>query len=681
MNSNPVIRTVKDRCKVCYTCVRECPARAIKIINGQAEIIDERCISCGNCTIVCKQDAKQFYNSIEDVLELIKYNKEVVACIAPSFPAEFNDIPYKQLIGMIKQIGFTDVFEVGFGADLVARKTVEYLNNGERRRYIGTSCPAIVKYIETHNPNIVKNLVPVVSPMIATARVIKQIRGEEIKIVFIGPCTAKKAEANSPLLNNEISAALTFIELRELFDILNIKIDKANESDFAEPQAGKGTLFPLSGGMIQSVNLTENYIDEIIVNADGKTKFIEAIKEFTAGDLNAKLLDLLCCNGCISGAGMACNDPYFNKRSKISRYTREVIMHRDKDEHEKNIDTFLQLDLSRVFAPNDQRISEPTELEIRKILSLTGKNTQSDELNCGACGYHTCRELAVAIHLGYAEKEMCLPFTVEYLHKTVQQLADTNSQLQRTRKALVQTEKLATMGQLSAGIAHELNNPLGAVIMYANLLLEEMDKNKEHWQDIQIIAQEANRCKSIISGLLNFARQNDVNLQKINIIDMINHCMLITKLPDEVNIKIKHNMTDPMVEIDQDQMIQVLVNLINNAVTAMDNKGTLTISTEQKSDEFCITVEDTGKGIASENLPKIFRPFFTTKNLGKGTGLGLAITYGIIKMHKGNIKVISNNDISKGSTGTKFIISLPRFATNENKILSNNNTDYNDKRD
>lgn len=672
MNSNPVIRTVKDRCKVCYTCVRECPARAIKIINGQAEIIHDRCISCGNCTIVCKQDAKQFYNSINDVLELIESNEQVVACIAPSFPAEFSDIPYKQLIGMIKQIGFEDVFEVGFGADLVARKTVEHLNSGERRRYIGTSCPAIVKYIETHNPSIVKNLVPVVSPMIATARVIKSFRSKDSKIVFIGPCTAKKAEAISPLLNNEINASLTFIELRELFSRLNINAEQVIESDFAEPQAGKGTLFPLSGGMIQSVNLTEDYVDEVIVNADGKTKFIEAIKEFTAGDLNAKLLDLLCCNGCISGAGMACDDPYFNKRSKISRYTREVILKRDKEKHDSNIQMFKELDLSREFSPNDQRITEPTDEEIQNILSLTGKNNKYDELNCGACGYHTCRELAVAIHLGYAEKEMCLPFTVEYLHKTVKQLADTNTQLQRTRKALVQTEKLATMGQLSAGIAHELNNPLGAVIMYANILLEEMDKDKAIWQDIQIITQEANRCKSIISGLLNFARQNEVNLQNINIIEMINHCMLVTKLPDEINVVINHNMIDPNVEIDQDQMIQVLVNLINNAVTAMNNQGTLTISTEQNGDEFLISVKDTGKGIPPENLPKIFQPFFTTKNLGKGTGLGLAITYGIIKMHKGSIKVTSNDDISKGSTGTKFIISLPRMVNNENINLSNN---------
>jgi len=665
ISSEPVIRTVKDRCKVCYTCVRECPARAIKIINGQAEIIHDRCISCGNCTIVCKQDAKQFYNSIDDVLELINFNEQVVACLAPSFPADFIDIPYQQLIGMIKQIGFSDVFEVGFGADLVARKTVDYLNHGERKRYIGTSCPAIVKYIETHNPSLVKNLVPVVSPMIATARVIKQIISNDTIIVFIGPCTAKKAEAHSELLQNEISAVLTFIELRELFDKLNIKPNQANESDFAEPKAGKGTLFPLSGGMTQSVNLKEDYIDEFIVNADGKTKFIEAIKEFTAGDLNAKLLDLLCCNGCISGAGISSNDPYFNKRSKISRYTREVILHRDKEIHDKNIKTFLQLDLSREFATNDQRITEPSEDEIQEILSLTGKKSKYDELNCGACGYHTCRELAVAIHLGYAEKEMCLPFTVEYLHKTVEQLAETNSQLQRTRQALIQSEKLATMGQLSAGIAHELNNPLGAVIMYANILLEEMDNKKAIWQDIQIIAQEANRCKSIISGLLNFARQNEVNLQKVNIIDMINQCMIITKFPDEVNVVIKHNMFEPIVIIDQNQMIQVLVNLINNAITAMNNAGTLTISTDQNKDEFFISVEDTGKGISSENLPKIFQPFFTTKNLGKGTGLGLAITYGIIKMHHGRIKVESNDDISKGSTGTKFIITLPSMTNNE----------------
>src|SRR6056297_2257188 len=170
-----LVYTIKNRCRVCYTCVRECPAKAIKIINGQAEVINERCIGCGNCTRVCSQGAKVYIDTTENVQTLINNTNKNIAIVAPSFPAEFSEIGhYKHFVGMIRKLGFDIVSEVAFGADLVAMNYKELLQNGVAERYVSSDCPAIVSYIERYYPTLVENLAPIASPMVAMARVMKK---------------------------------------------------------------------------------------------------------------------------------------------------------------------------------------------------------------------------------------------------------------------------------------------------------------------------------------------------------------------------------------------------------------------------------------------------------------------------------------------------------------------------
>jgi signal transduction histidine kinase/iron only hydrogenase large subunit-like protein len=665
---NPFIRTIKERCRVCYTCVRECPVKAIRITGGQAEVLPGHCIGCGNCTSVCNQDAKQYPISIGRVYKLLEGGNKTAACVAPSFVSDFYDIEYQRFVGMLRSLGFDYVNEVAFGADLTARKTVELIQQNPKNQYIESSCPSVTEYVKCYHPDLVGHLAPLVSPMIATGRVLKHIYGQDLKCVFIGPCIAKKFEAMSGELSSEIEDVLTFKELRQIFKEKGITPANAIPGEFDPPLAGKGALFPLSHGMNQSVELFEDLTNGNIVAADGRENFIDAIKALESGDLDTNLLELLCCRGCIMGPGMSVEDSLFKRRSRVSKYVRKLISKRDKEVWLSEIEKYEKIDFSRHFEPNDQRIPDPNESVIKQILARMGKFNLQDELNCGACGYETCREHAIAVIKGFAEDEMCLPYTIEKLHKTVRDLGITGEQLANTREALMQSEKLASMGQLSAGIAHELNNPLGVVLLYANLVLDEIDEQSNFKDDLMIIANEANRCKKIVAGLLNFARENKVVLNMTNVCEMVDQCVAVTPVPDNINVNLVHNLDNTDAMLDRDQIIQVLNNLITNSVTAMPDGGDITIKTSGDDNFINLIVSDSGCGISDQNLRKIFEPFFTTKTIGKGTGLGLAVTYGIIKMHKGNIKVESNADPKKGKTGTTFTINLPR---NNGNGLSN----------
>lgn len=651
-----LVITLKDRCRVCYTCVRECPAKAIKIINGQAEIIIERCIGCGNCTKVCSQGAKVYKRSGIEVEELLAAPGKVAAIIAPSFPAEFIEIEdYKIFVGMIKKLGFDYVFEVGFGADLVAGKYQTILEKSDNKRYISSDCPAIVNYVEHYHPELVPSLAKIVSPMVAMTRAVRKKFGSGLKVVFIGPCVAKKQESN------EVSELLTFFELREIFRRRDIHPRNTEPVPFDPPFAGKGSIFPISRGLLQTIDIKESAFEGNIIVAEGRLDFQEALKEFEAGLINSQHLELLCCEGCIMGPGMSPGGKQFARRTVVSNYVKEKISEMSNGTMEKQLAEFRDLDLTTEFEAIDRRLPKPTGEAIKKVLEKMGKFDAKDFLNCGACGYETCENHAEAVIEGLAEIEMCLPLTIEKLHSSIHDLGITNEKLVSVQQALKQSEKMASMGQLSAGIAHELNNPLGVVIMYCNILLEETPRNSPAWSDLKLIVEQANRCKKIVGGLLNFARKNQVNATETNLNSIVKQSLDALILPKEIMVNIDSaEVHNPIVRIDVEQMIQVLTNLIKNAIEAMPMGGVLSLKLKENVNNMSFIISDTGTGIMEEDMEKIFEPFFTTKGVGKGTGLGLATAYGIVKMHKGQITVASNADPAKGQTGTTFTITIPR---------------------
>jgi len=649
-----LVYTIKELCRTCYTCVRECPAKAIRIVGGQAEVIDERCIACGNCTKVCSQGAKVFLNTTDRVINLLDDNKDSAAIIAPSFPAEFQEFnDYRRLIGMVKVLGFKHVLEVSFGADLVAYRYKKLVEES-KDYYISSDCPSIVNYIKHYHPNLVDNLAPIVSPMVAMSRVVHARYGNDVKIVFIGPCVAKKAEST------EIDEAITFSELRELFDLYKITPENSQPSDFDQPAGGRGAIFPVTRGLLQTANINDDAITGNIIAAEGRIDFQGALKEFEAGLIKDQHMELLACEGCIMGPGLSKNGKQYNRRALVSSYANQKMKDLDADSWQKAFDEYSDLDLSVRHRSEERRPEVIDESGLTGVLASMGKITKKDQLDCGACGYETCIEHAIAIKKGLAEVEMCLPFTIEKLHKSVKDLALSNEKLSSMKQALKQSEKLAHMGQLSAGIAHELNNPLGVVMMYSNILLDESPADAPVREDLKLIVEQAGRCKKIVGGLLNFARKNQVNYQSVSIRELADKSLESIIVPENVKISVSDMTTIPDAMLDIEQMTQVLTNLVKNAVDAMPGGGSIDMILEDTLGDVSIIIKDTGTGIKEEDKAKIFEPFFTTKAIGVGTGLGLATAYGIVKMHKGQITVESNTDPARGPTGTSFKIILPR---------------------
>ena len=649
-----LVYTIKELCRTCYTCVRECPAKAIRIVGGQAEVIVERCIACGNCTKVCSQGAKVFLHTNDRVLKLLESESEVAAIVAPSFPAEFPEIQdHRSLIGMIRSIGFKYVAEVSFGADLVADRYKKLVNES-KEYFISSDCPSIVNYIKFYHPGLTDNLAPVVSPMVAMSRIMRKKYGDNTKIVFIGPCVAKKAEST------EIDEVITFTELRDLLLQLGISQENSKPAEFDPPLGGRGAIFPVARGLLQTANINDDAITGNIIAAEGRIDFQGALKEYEAGLIKNQHMELLCCEGCIMGPGLSKNGKQYNRRVLVSNYANRKMLEMDNEIWQRAFDEFNDIDLSVRHKVEEHILDKHDENDVNDVLISMGKITKKDQLDCGACGYESCVEHAIAIKKGLAEVEMCLPYTIETLHKSVKDLALSNEKLSSMKQALKQSEKLAHMGQLSAGIAHELNNPLGVVIMYSNILLDESKSDDPVREDLKLIVEQAGRCKKIVGGLLNFARKNQVNHQLIRIDELVTHSLESVIVPAKVKIEIINNATNPEASLDSEQMTQVLTNLVKNAIDAMPSGGKISIRLEDSLSDVRFTISDTGNGIKEEDRIKIFEPFYTTKGLGHGTGLGLATAYGIVKMHKGQITVDSNTDTAKGPTGTSFTIVIPR---------------------
>jgi signal transduction histidine kinase len=325
----------------------------------------------------------------------------------------------------------------------------------------------------------------------------------------------------------------------------------------------------------------------------------------------------------------------------------------------ETLEEFENLDLGREFSEAAVVLPQPTEEQIAETLMQMRKYTPEDQLNCGSCGYPSCREKAIAVCQGLAEVDMCLPYLVEELETTLTKLQQSHRELATTQNRLVQTERLASMGQISAGVAHEINNPLSTILLYSHMLLKQHQTQDPENEDIQMIVNEATRCRYIMRGLLDFARQSRVVKTLTDLGTLIREVAANLSLKAEgTGIRVSCEIQDelPQLMLDGEQIRQMLTNLVQNGVDSIQGEGEVTVSAGIAAAEgwVILRVRDTGAGMPPEVIKQLFTPFFTTKQLGKGNGMGLAIVYGVVKMHSGDVTV--DSAVGKGTT---FLIRLP----------------------
>ena len=634
------IFTVEEKCRGCYACIRSCPAKAIRVKDGIAGVMEERCVACGYCIDICAAGAKQTGSEVDIVRQLFEQPAPVIALLSSSLPAASPGIRPRQMASALKRLGFSEVMEAAFGAELVCREYEKLFRDDEAKPILSSTCPAMVSFIEKFHPQLIDNLAPLVSPAIAMGRVIKWQYSPEARVVFIGPCIAKKSERADKMVGEVIDAVLTFPELSDMLKEKGIDPALEEDGEISGPRASLGRLWPVPGGLLKVAGISTDILSSDIVVAEGIDRAIGCLREFVEGRARTKFLDLFFCQGCIDGPAIENDLSLFERRRLIVDYAAEET---DAGRTESDVEKYAGIDLSRKFTDRHTVLPVPDEKDITRVLGQINKLRDDDQLNCGACGYTSCMELATAVCQGVAETEMCWPHLVD--------------RLQGTQDELIRIEKMTSLGQMAASIAHEINNPLAGVLVYTKLLAKKVAggtfKQDEALDQLSKMESEVSRCSRIIRNLLDFARQTEPMLRLVDANQVLEQVLSMVGHQAQLqNVEVVKEFTSPLPKVmaDFDQLQQVFTNLMLNAIQAMPEGGMLTMRTSAENDRVRVDVEDTGCGIAKEHLNKLGTPFFTTKERGKGVGLGVAVVYGIVERHNGKVTVQS--EVGKGTTFT-----------------------------
>lgn len=503
----PVFYINDQKCRNSYSCVRVCPVNAIEVRAQKAHptIMPERCIGCGLCLIECSPRAIEFRDSREQVKKLLSSGRKTAALVAPSIASEFDDITdYRKFVSMLRALGFDYVHENSFGVDLIASEYAKLFTVAEGKYYITANCPSIVKLIEKYHPELVPNLAPLVSPMIATAMVVKEIYGGEVATIYIGPCIDNKDEALLYRDGKLVDEILTFIELRQLFEEFDIQERVVKMSEFDPPYGHWGALYPLPAGILQAAGIKRDIAVSGVITAAGKEDVFEGINDFEKYiDTIHHHFNLFICHGCLLGPGMEKHNERFRRRALVRLYAEKRVGMLDKEQWEKDMEKWSKLDFSRTFLPDDQRIQEPPAEAVNEVLKIIGRDNPDDTLDCGACGYQSCRQFASTVAKGLAVPEMCHTFNLRNKQEYIETLRQTNRKLADTKRALKESEEIAMREKETAQSASDMMNnmleklPTGVVIVDNNLKI--LHSNLSF---INIIGEDAKAISDIIPGLV-----------------------------------------------------------------------------------------------------------------------------------------------------------------------------------
>lgn len=406
--------TIKNNCQDCYKCVRQCPVKAIKIEDNSAQIVPELCVACGKCYRVCPVRAKQDRDDVARAKNMLAAGEKVYISLAPSWVAEFDSVTKEQLLTAIEKLGFVGVSETALGAEEVSAHLADFLSDKKDGVYLSTACPAFVEYINKYMPDLTPNLTPVLSPLLSHCKMMRHKLGDDIKIVFVGPCIAKKFEAdrNADILNLSIS----FRDLRRWFREAGInyhQIEAKPEIDFIYKRAEEGRFYPVEGGMIETIRpygKTNHVYMMQLTGLENIQRELENIRG-TRPETPVFIECLACEGGCVNGPCTRSHKSGFEKRARV---LKDVVVSEKLGKRQPEEDIERQYEQK----PVDKR--EYDEEQIRRVLAMLGKYTIEDEINCNACGYDNCRNFARAILDGKAEIDMC----VSHIKKQAQRKAN-----------------------------------------------------------------------------------------------------------------------------------------------------------------------------------------------------------------------------------------------------------------
>ena len=427
MNNLYPIYTLKQECHDCYKCIRECFVKAIKIENGSASVLSDKCIACGRCVTACPSGAKRVRNDIDKVKALISAQKKIYVSLAPTWSGVF-ELPVPKMVAILKKLGCYAVSETALGAQEVSIKCAQVLNNAQNGLFVSSACPVIVDYIKYYRPEFADCIVPVASPALTHARILKETYGDDIAVLFIGPCIGKKNEAdNHPEL---IDAALTFEELNfwindEYIKTRELEVD-ANDK-FVPESAFEGALYPIEGGMNETMKKVGLNPDVTLINVSSLESFEKALTGLDKNKIHKKIFveALACDGGCING-------PCVSTAKSTIAITSEIlgkVKYRDEIPQEPKV--VVDID----YKAQPVRKEEFSIEEMAEAMKRIGKTLEADQLNCAGCGYATCMDLAQALLRGDAEPSMC----ISYMRKTAMKKA--SKMLSSMPSAVVMVDK------------------------------------------------------------------------------------------------------------------------------------------------------------------------------------------------------------------------------------------------
>jgi len=397
--------------------------------DGQASIVAERCISCGTCVRECPQSAKKYRNDLENVKKLLTSGSRVACSLAPAFAGFFTDRMRRRIPSVLRLLGFSHVSETAIGAFYAAQASGKFWEaHGREQPLIISACPACVDYILLYQPQYASYIAPVVSPMVAHAKYIRRRLGNDTKVVFIGPCIAKKIEGETADATGFIDAVLTFNEFSQWLASENVDIAGCEESDFDDVPRGAARYFPLEGGCIKTAGWSGDRLDENMIAVSGIRNVQHALESCRPGQI---IEPLFCPQGCICGPGCGSQESSAGLRTSVIEFSKTGFRKGNEEppsaeqiEQESRLTAedvqFIET-LTKSYQPSAPiKRKEVTETQIREVYEKTGKNAPEDHLNCSSCGYPSCRDLAIAVVEGLASPEMCVPF----FRKTAEQRID-----------------------------------------------------------------------------------------------------------------------------------------------------------------------------------------------------------------------------------------------------------------